>query len=120
MSQTPASPDVAFKIIAADEWPRFADTAIYAGSDVDLADGYIHLSTPDQFAETAGKHYAGRDDLLCLTVDLVELGDTVIWEPSRGGQMFPHIYGPLPLAAVTGRRRFRVDAAGVVHDEAVS
>jgi uncharacterized protein (DUF952 family) len=119
MSDAAPSQTTAFKIIAADEWPGIVEAGAYGGSAVDLADGYIHLSTQAQFAETAGKHYAGRDGLMSLTVDLVVLGETVVWEPSRGGQLFPHIYGPLPVAAVTGRRVFRVDAEGVLHDGGV-
>jgi uncharacterized protein (DUF952 family) len=117
MSADPASGGTAYKIIAAAEWAGIAEVGTYGGSAVDLADGYIHLSTEAQFAETAGKHYAGRDDLMSLTVDLSVLGRTVVWEPSRGGQLFPHIYGPLLVEAVTGRRLFRVDADGVLHDE---
>ena len=105
---------IAFKIIAAEEWPEIERRGAYAGSAVDLADGYIHLSTEDQFAETAGKHYAGRTNLMSLTVDLASLGDTVVWEPSRGGQLFPHIYGPLPVAAVTGCSGFSVGAHGEI------
>lgn len=108
---------LAFKIIAAEEWPAIAETGAYGGSVVDLADGFIHLSTESQFAETASKHYAGRDDLMSLTIDLSALGETVVWEPSRGGQLFPHIYGVLPALAVKARRLFRVDADGVLHEE---
>ena len=107
---------IAYKIIAADEWPAIAETGAYGGSDVDLADGYIHLSTEAQFAETASKHYVGREGLMSLTVDLSALGDMVVWEPSRGGQLFPHIYGDLPASAVTARRLFRVDDDGLLHD----
>lgn len=107
----------AYKIIAADEWAGIAAAGAYGGSAVDLADGYIHLSTAGQFAETAGKHYVGRSGLMSLTVDLAALGETVVWEPSRGEQLFPHIYGPLPVSAVTARGLFRVDADGAIHDE---
>lgn len=111
------SEKTAYKIIAAEEWAGIVDSGAYGGSVVDLADGYIHLSTEAQFAETAGKHYVGRDGLMSLTVDLTALGDAVVWEPSRGGQLFPHIYGPLPAASVTARRLFRVDNDGVIRDE---
>lgn len=111
-----SQPAVAFKIIAAEEWAGIQAAGAYEGSAVDHADGYIHLSTETQFAETAAKHYAGRSDLMSLTVDLNLLGETLVWEPSRGGQLFPHIYGPLPIEAVTARRLFSVDADGVLHD----
>ncbi len=92
---------VAFKIVDAAEWREAVAEGAYAGSAVDRADGYIHLSTADQLSETARKHYAGRENLMLLTVDLSRLEDTIVWEPSRGGALFPHIYGPLPVTAVT-------------------
>ena len=106
-------PKEAFKIVAADEWAAPEATGAYAGSAVDLADGYVHLSAAEQLAETVSKHYAGRDNLLLLTVDLTALGNTLIWEPSRGGALFPHIYGPLPVAAVTATKQCSVGADGI-------
>lgn len=107
-------PEEAFKIVDAGEWAAAEATRSYAGSEVDLADGYIHLSSADQLAETVRKHYAGRENLLLLTVDLTALGDTLIWEPSRGGELFPHIYGPLLVAAVTATKAFLVEADGAM------
>ncbi|WP_206066006.1 DUF952 domain-containing protein [Novosphingobium sp. ERN07] len=72
---------------------------LFKGAPVDLADGYIHLSTEAQLTETVDKHFAGQDDLHVVAVDLVVLGDAVKWEPSRGGALFPHIYADLPLSA---------------------
>ncbi|WP_298163565.1 DUF952 domain-containing protein [Brevundimonas sp.] len=92
---------LAYKIVDAAEWREAVAEGAYAGSAVDLADGYIHLSTAGQLDETARKHYAGRANLMLLTVDLAALEDTIVWEPSRGGALFPHIYGPLPVSAVT-------------------
>ncbi|OYX55601.1 MAG: hypothetical protein B7Y86_13170 [Brevundimonas subvibrioides] len=92
---------VAYKIIDAAEWREAVAEGVYAGSAFDLADGYIHLSTADQLDETARKHYAGRENLVLLTVDLTALDDTTVWEASRGGALFPHIYGLLPVKAVT-------------------
>lgn len=85
----------------------------YEGSAVDLSDGYIHLSTIEQLNGTAARHYAGQSGLLLLTVDLAQV-EGVVWEPSRGGALFPHIYGPLPVAAVTARRALSVAADGVM------
>ena len=92
---------VAYKIIDAADWREAVVEGVYAGSAVDLADGYIHLSTADQLDETARRHYAGRENLVLLTVDLTALDDTIVWEASRGGALFPHIYGLLPVKAVT-------------------
>jgi len=105
---------VAYKIVDAAEWADAERTGAYAGAPVDLQDGYIHMSTQDQLAETASKHFAGRRDLLLLDVDLAALGDTLVWEPSRGGALFPHIYGPLPVAAVTQSRAFSVAGDGSI------
>ncbi len=98
---------LAYKIIDAADWREALAEGAYAGSQVDIADGYIHLSTADQLSETARKHYAGRENLMLLTVDLEALGDTIVWEPSRGGALFPHIYGPLPVRAVTQAAPFQ-------------
>ncbi|MEQ7153819.1 DUF952 domain-containing protein [Brevundimonas aurifodinae] len=89
-----------YKLLDAAEWRRALAEGVFLGSEVDRADGYIHLSTAAQLAETARKHFAGRTDLMRLTVDLEALGDAVVWEPSRGGALFPHIYGPMPTTAV--------------------
>lgn len=89
-----------YKLLDAAEWREAVAEGVFHGSAVDLTDGYIHLSTAAQLDETARKHFAGRTNLMRLTVDLEALGDKVLWEPSRGGALFPHIYGPMPVAAV--------------------
>ena len=102
--------EIAYKIVDAAEWRAAVAEGRYEGARVDLADGYIHLSTAEQLNETARKHYAGRPGLMLLTVDLTALGDSVIWEPSRGGALFPHIYGDLPVTAVREAVAFTVPA----------
>jgi uncharacterized protein (DUF952 family) len=106
--------DVAYKIIDAAEWRAAVAEGRYDGAPVDLADGYIHMSAEAQLAETARRHFAGRDNLLLLTVDLTRFGDELIWEPSRGGDLFPHLYAPLPVAAVTASRALSVAADGAM------
>nr|WP_221230414.1 DUF952 domain-containing protein [Brevundimonas variabilis] len=101
-------------MVAREEWEAANATGPYGGSAVDLADGYIHLSGADTLLETARKYYAGQTDLLLLAVDLGTLGGTVVWEPSRGGALFPHIYGPLPVSAVKSARSLKVDEAGAL------
>jgi uncharacterized protein (DUF952 family) len=93
-----------FKIVAADEWRMAEKTGVYDGAAIDRADGFIHFSTAEQAEETAARHFAGRDGLLLAAVDPSALGDSVKWEPSRGGALFPHLYGPLPLSAVLWAR----------------
>ena len=95
-------PTNAFKILTAGQWAQFQADGIFHGAPADLADGYIHLSTADQLQGTLDKHFAGQAGLVIAEVDLTALGDTTVWEASRGGALFPHIYGPLPMAAVVG------------------
>lgn len=90
----------AYKVLTGAEMDALERDGSLAGTPVDLADGYIHLSTATQLGETIATHFAGQDDLHLAAVDLEALGDAVKWEPSRGGQLFPHLYGPLPLEAV--------------------
>ena len=105
----------AYKLVDRAEWDAARDAGAYAGSAVDLADGYIHMSTSAQLAETAGKHYRGRADLVLIEVDLSQL--YVTWEASRGGALFPHLYAPLPLTAAVSERGLSVDAEGVIRFE---
>ena len=100
-------PTVAYKIIDAAEWREAVAEGTYAGSAADRADGFIHLSAADQVAGTAAKYFAGLPNLLILTVNLEALGDAIVWEPSRGGALFPHIYGDLPASAVTEVKPFQ-------------
>jgi uncharacterized protein (DUF952 family) len=89
---------VVYKIVPGALW-RAADAAgAFAGSPIDLLDGYIHLSTGQQLRETAARHFAGVESLLLVAVTIGTLD--VRWEPSRGGDLFPHLYGPLPLSSV--------------------
>lgn len=89
-----------YKIIPAALWRAAERDGILRGSEVDVRDGFIHFSTAGQVAETAAKHFAGQHDLLLVSVDSARLGDALKWEPSRGGALFPHLYGTLALAAV--------------------
>jgi uncharacterized protein (DUF952 family) len=92
--------DTAFKIFTADQWAQFQADAVFAGAPIDLADGYIHLSTADQLGETLAKHFGGQGGLVVAEIDLTDFGATLKWEVSRGGALFPHLYGQLPMTAV--------------------
>jgi uncharacterized protein (DUF952 family) len=94
----------AFKIFTADEWAQFQADGQFLGAPVDLADGYIHMSTADQVDETLSKHFAGQVGLVIAEINLTALGDAVKWETSRGGALFPHLYGVLGMDAVLERR----------------
>jgi uncharacterized protein (DUF952 family) len=93
-------PSIAYKVLSAEQMAQLETDGTFAGAPVDLADGYIHLSTSEQLDETVARHFAGQDKLHIAAIDLPILGEAVKWEPSRGGALFPHIYASLPLSAV--------------------
>jgi len=105
-----------YHICRRQEWEAAVAAGSYAGSSQDQADGFIHFSGEDQVVASAAKHRAGQAGLMLLTVDPASLGDTLKWEPSRNGDLFPHLYGNLDPAAVVrvddlplgadGRHRF--------------
>jgi len=92
-------PDTAWKVLTGPQFEAFEAAGSTDGAPIDLADGYIHMSTLDQLDETVSKHFSGQADLHVVCVDLAVLGDAVRWEESRGGALFPHLYAPLPLSA---------------------
>lgn len=94
----------AFKILTADEWEIFQADGEFIGAPVDLIDGYIHLSTAAQLDGTIANHFADQVRLVIAEIDLASFGDTVRWEVSRGGALFPHYYGVMPLSAVLSVR----------------
>jgi uncharacterized protein (DUF952 family) len=98
----PPYPATAYKVLTTDQWAQFKADNVFHGAPVDLADGYIHLSTADQLQGTLDKHFAGQAGLVIAEVQLALLADNVKWEASRGGALFPHIYGPLPMSAIVG------------------
>jgi len=107
-------PDAAYKVLTSEQMGALEHDGVFAGAPIDLADGYIHLSTAEQVTETVDKHFAGQTGLYIAAVDLAVLGDVVKWEPSRGGQLFPHVYAALPLNAVFAYGPLERDADGAV------
>ena len=99
MDATP-NPDLIYHMCRRDEWQAAQVSGSYPGSSQDAADGFIHFSTAAQVAQSADRHRAGQDGLVLLAADPARLGAALKWEPSRGGQLFPHLYGALPVAAV--------------------
>jgi uncharacterized protein (DUF952 family) len=89
-----------YKIAPVALWRAAEAAGRFDGAPVDLADGFIHFSTAGQVRETAARHFAGQDDLVLAAIDAAALGEALKFEPSRGGALFPHLYGPLPLDAV--------------------
>ena len=89
-----------YKIIDRDEWDAARACGRYTGSADDRRDGFIHFSTAGQMKVTVAKHFAGQQNLVLLALDAGRLGEALKWEPSRGGDLFPHLYGPMPASAV--------------------
>lgn len=89
-----------FKIFRADEWAELRAKGETAGAPIDVSDGYVHFSTAEQAAETASKHFAGEEGLFLLGLETDRLGDKLVWEPSRSGALFPHLYRSLKLEDV--------------------
>ncbi|MBX3482717.1 DUF952 domain-containing protein [Phenylobacterium sp.] len=89
-----------YKILPRSEWTAAEAAGRFEGSAVDHQDGYIHFSTAAQAGETARRHFAGQAGLLVLEVEGDDLGAALRWEPSRGGDLFPHLYGTLPVEDV--------------------
>lgn len=106
-----------FKIFRRPEWNAFRDAGETLGAPVDLADGFIHFSTGGQVAETAAKHFATESDLVLVAVDPDRLGPALRWEPSRGGQLFPHLYRALKLSEVTWDKSLPLGATGHIFPE---
>ena len=105
---------IAFKVLTTPEKDALEAEGSFAGAQVDKSDGYIHLSTAAQLTETVDKHFGGQDGLWVAEVDLAVVADQIRWEPSRGGQLFPHLYGDLPLDAVVAYSPLERDEAGQV------
>jgi uncharacterized protein (DUF952 family) len=104
-----------YKIFRKSEWAVLTKSGVTKGAPIDLADGFVHLSTAAQAAETAAKHFAQEDDLMLLALEADLLGPNLKWEPSRGGALFPHLYRALnlddivwskPLPKVNGTHQF--------------
>ena len=102
-----------YKLLERAEWAKAQARGTFAGSAVDLADGYIHLSAADQLGDTARLHFRGRPDLVLLVIEAQALGPALQWEPSRGGALFPHLYGPLSVDQVAEARPAPLGVDGV-------
>ena len=90
---------IIYKICPAPAWREAERAGAYRGSPDDARDGFIHLSTAAQLPGTLAKHFAGQSDLFLIAVDADALGAALKWESSRGGDLFPHLYGELDPAA---------------------
>lgn len=91
---------IIYKICPEPLWREAEKAGIFKGAPIDIIDGYLHFSTAHQVKETAARHFAGQHDLLLIAIDVERLGGDLRYEPSRGGDLFPHLYAQLPLSAV--------------------
>jgi uncharacterized protein (DUF952 family) len=103
---------VVYKIVATEEWAEAEAAGVFAGAAIDRADGFIHFSTAEQAPGTAAKWFAGREDLTLAAIDAEALAKDLRWEPSRGGALFPHLYGALPMSAVVWSRPLPLGSDG--------
>jgi uncharacterized protein (DUF952 family) len=87
-----------YKICPRHEWDAAVAEGMFRGSAVDRRDGFIHFSDEAQVESTLRLHFAGQSDLVLVSVDAADLAPRVRYEPARGGQMFPHLYGELPTS----------------------
>lgn len=102
-----------YKIVHEKLWREAERAGAFEGAPVDHQDGFIHFSTADQVEETATKHFFEQEGLLLVAIDAGVLGPSLKFEPSRGGALFPHLYGTLPLSAVKWVRPLPLDEDGL-------
>lgn len=102
-----------YKLLTRPEWLAASDAGVFTGSPVDVADGFIHFSTAAQAPETGRKYFSGIEDLVAVAFEAETLGDGLKWEPSRGGELFPHLHGPLPTSLAIEATPVELDADGV-------
>ena len=104
-----------YKLLARDLWTQACAQGRFEGAAIDRKDGFIHLSTGSQVQETARLHFQGHADLVVVAFEAERLGAALRWEPSRGGQLFPHFYGVIDPALALWVREAPLDAAGIPH-----
>jgi uncharacterized protein (DUF952 family) len=102
-----------YKILPRAEWTAAQAAGRFEGSAIDHEDGYIHFSTAAQAKETARRYFVWLKDLVVLEVEGDDLGEALKWEPSRGGDLFPHLYAPLAVADVRAAHEAPLDEDGV-------
>jgi uncharacterized protein (DUF952 family) len=105
---------IVYKICARAEWRAAEARGSYDGSAIDREDGFIHFSAADQVRETASRHFAGRSDLFLIAFDADRFGNRLKWEPTRGGDLFPHLYGAIDTSLALWVRPLLLSADGHV------
>lgn len=105
---------IAYKLLLGPEMEALERDGTFAGAPIDLTDGYVHMSTAAQVDETARRYFADQPEVHVVAVDLDALGDKLRWDPSRGGDLFPHLYGPLTMDVVLAYGPLERDEAGAI------
>lgn len=103
---------IIYKIATQQDWEAALSSGEFIGSPDDLRDGFIHFSTAAQLQATLDKHYANQRDLVLASIDTNLLTTELVWEPSRGGQLFPHLYHPMNMSAVVASRPLHAETHG--------
>lgn len=103
---------IIYKIVARDAWNRALENGLFEGAEIDIADGFIHLSAANQVRATADRFFRGQDGLMLIGVDARMLGPALQWEPAADGSLFPHLHGPLSLQAVVSQDELVMDDSG--------
>ena len=109
-----------YKICPASDWEAARTEGSFRGSAIDLKDGFIHLSAPHQVRETARRHFAGQQGLVLVAFEADDFGASLKWEASRGGDLFPHVYGVLPVGSARWVAPLPLGAQGHTFPEDVS
>jgi len=109
-----------YKICPAADWDEARNQGAFTGSPVDRRDGFIHLSAGHQVQETARRHFAGQRGLVLIAFAPEDFGGTLKWEASRGGELFPHVYGMLPVAQARWVKALPLGSDGHVFPELVA
>ena len=95
-----------YKVVGQAEWAVAEREGVFRGAGIDLRDGYIHLSSGPQLEKTVALYFAERDDLTLVALEAERFGEALVWETSRGGDLFPHLYAAIAVDSVTWTRSF--------------
>ncbi len=99
-SDVPNPERFVYRIATRSDWTQAQARGSYAGQAHDARDGFLHLSTRAQVAGTLDAHYPERAGLVLLEIEVSQIAAQLRFEPSRRGELFPHLYGALPVTAV--------------------
>lgn len=105
------NPDFIYKICTPEVFAAAEQSGIFTGMPIDERDGYLHFSTASQLPETLRLYFKG-EKVMVFAVRSFDMGSKLVWEASRGGALFPHVYGTFPMSAVTWGAWIEVAADG--------